>query len=164
MFSKSLVFICEHDDSGAMGLIVNKAIPDVNVSEILKQTRLNLAAPPPPVYFGGPVNMNQGFILHDVKYEIEGTVIVSKQLALTSNPRIVDDIIKGSGPKNYRFTMGYAGWGEHQLEREFENGDWLVMPAQTGLIFDVPDEDKWQVAAKEFGIDIMDISGHTGFA
>ncbi len=164
MFRKSLVYICEHDKKGAMGLIVNKPIPSDNVGEILQQTRLDKADPHPQVYFGGPVSINQGFILHDYRYKVDGTFELSEEMSLTSNPKIVDDIISGNGPEYFRFTMGYAGWGENQLEREFENGDWLVMPANTELVFQLPDDQKWELAARKLGIDIMDISGSTGFA
>jgi len=164
MFNKSLIFVCEHDGEGAMGLIINKPLPSANVGEILSQTRLDQLSPIPDIYFGGPVSMNQGFFLHSKNYEIEGSHPVSEQISLTSNIEIIDDIIKGKGPNNFRFVMGYAGWGKQQLDREFENGDWLTIPSSPDFIFQMPDHLKWENAAKTFGIDIMDISGRTGFS
>lgn len=163
-FAKSLVYIFEHDDRGAIGLIVNKPLPSANVSDILAQTRMNQIKPRPDLFFGGPVGLNQGMFLHSNDYTTTGTSTLHGEICLTTNPGIIDDLIKGGGPKLYRCTFGYAGWGEYQLEREFENGDWLVMPATPQIIFEVPDNRKWEYAAKHFGIDILDITGHTGFA
>ena len=105
-----------------------------------------------------------GLILHDADYEIEGTLPVSKSIALTSNKQIVNDIKLGEGPKKYRFSMGYAGWGKGQLEKEIEKGDWLLIPANKKFIFSIPDIDKWRVAATQFGIDISNLGGSAGIA
>ena len=164
VFGKSLVYICEHDSKGAMGIIINKPIPSASVEEILNKTQLSRINPYPEIYFGGPIGMNQGFFLHSSDYKTSGTHSVSKKLAITSNTRIVDDIITGQGPNTYRIAIGYASWTAGQLNREFENGDWLIMPASSDFIFDTPDHTKWKNAAKQFGIDIMDITGHTGLA
>jgi putative transcriptional regulator len=164
IFSKSLIYICEHDDDGAMGLIINKPMISENASDIIQQTGLTQIEPPPDIYFGGPVNLEMGLILHDANYNIEGTLTISKSVALTSNKQIVLDLKNGGGPDEFRFSFGYAGWGKGQIEREIENGDWLLMPADDDFIFSIPNTDKWKKAASKFGIDILDLGGSAGLA
>lgn len=164
IFSKSLIYICEHDDDGAMGLIINKPMISENASDIIQQTGLTQIEPLPDIYFGGPVNLEMGLILHDTNYNIEGTLTISKSVALTSNKQIVLDLKNGGGPDEFRFSFGYAGWGKGQIEREIENGDWLLMPADDDFIFSIPNTDKWKRAASKFGIDILDLGGPAGLA
>ncbi len=164
IFSKSLIYICEHDDDGAMGLIINKPMISENAADIIQQTGLAQIEPLPDIYFGGPVNLEMGLILHDANYNIEGTLTISKSVALTSNKQIVLDLKNGGGPDEFRFSFGYAGWGKGQIEREIENGDWLLMPADDDFIFSIPNTDKWKKAASKFGIDILDLGGSAGLA
>ncbi len=164
IFSKSLIYICEHDNDGAMGLIINKPMISENASDIIQQTGLTQIEPLPDIYFGGPVNLEMGLILHDANYNIEGTLTISKSVALTSNKQIVLDLKNGGGPDEFRFSFGYAGWGKGQIEREIENGDWLLMPADDDFIFSIPNTDKWKKAASKFGIDILDLGGSAGLA
>jgi putative transcriptional regulator len=164
IFSKSLIYICEHDKEGSMGLIINKPMISENAADIIQQTGLAEIKPPPEIFFGGPVNLEMGLILHDADYIIEGTLSISKSVALTSNKQIVADLKNGNGPGEFRFSFGYAGWGEGQIEREIENGDWLLMPADDKFIFSIPSSDKWQKAASKFGIDILDLGGSAGIA
>ena len=164
IFSKSLIYICEHDNDGAMGLIINKPMISENAADIIQQTGLAQIETPPDIYFGGPVNLEMGLILHDANYNIEGTLTISKSVALTSNKQIVLDLKNGGGPDEFRFSFGYAGWGKGQIEREIENGDWLLMPADDDFIFSIPNTDKWKKAASKFGIDILDLGGSAGLA
>ena len=164
IFSKSLIYICEHDNDGAMGLIINKPMISENAADIIQQTGLTQIEPLPDIYFGGPVNLEMGLILHDANYNIEGTLTISKSVALTSNKQIVLDLKNGDGPDEFRFSFGYAGWGKGQIEREIENGDWLLMPADDDFIFSIPNTDKWKKAASKFGIDILDLGGSAGLA
>ncbi len=164
IFTKSLIYMCENTSEGSLGLIINKPMVSQNAVDILQKTGLEGIQPAPEVYFGGPVNIEMGLILHDAGYEIEGTLSVSNAIALTSNKQILNDLKKGGGPEQFRFSMGYAGWGKGQLEREIENGDWLPMPADRDFIFSVPDTKKWKTAATQFGIDISDLGGSAGIA
>lgn len=116
------------------------------------------------ILFGGPVNLEMGLILHDANYIIDGTLTISKSVALTSNKQIVLDLKNGDGPDEFRFSFGYTGWGKGHIEREIENGDWLLMPADDEFIFSIPNTDKWQKAALKFGIDILDLGGSAGLA
>ena len=164
IFTKSLIYMCENNPAGSLGLIINKPMVSQNATDILQQTGLEVIQPAPEVYFGGPVNVEMGLILHDAAYEIEGTLAVSNAIALTSNKQIISDLKAGGGPEQFRFSMGYAGWEQGQLEREIENGDWLPMPADGDFIFSIPDSEKWQAAATRFGIDISALGGSAGIA
>jgi len=164
IFTKSLIYMCKHNKEGAMGLIINKPMISENSSDILQQTGLGCIKPVPEIYFGGPVNLEMGLFLHDASYQIDGTLAVSKTILLTSNKQIVSDVKNGTGPDLFRFLFGYAGWGKGQIEREIENGDWLIMPSDEDFVFSIPDKDKWQKAASQFGIDILDLGGSAGLA
>ena len=163
-FQKSLIYICEHNAEGSMGIIINKPIENDNMVKILEKTGLEKLNPVPGIYLGGPVNMEMGLILHNADYVTKGTVSVSKTVALTSNKQIVLDINSGEGPNEFRFSMGYAGWGEGQLEKEIENGDWLVMPADGKLIFSIPDSEKWSHLMNKLGVQVSDFGGSAGLA
>ena len=166
-FEKSVIYICEHDAQGAMGLLVNRPLASAKVANILEALGIGPEDKHihfQEVFFGGPVQPNLGFVLHSSDYEIDGTVQVSEAVSLTTNFDIVRDIKKGRGPEQFRFTLGYAGWGPEQLDREIANGDWLVIPAATDFIFDKPDQVKWKEAARQFGIEISQMSGSGGLA
>ena len=164
IFSKCLIYVCEHNKDGTMGLIINKPMISENAVEIIQQTGLSQITPPPEIHFGGPLNLEMGLFLHDATYDIEGTLSISKSVSLTSNKQIVVDLKDGNGPDIFRFSFGYSGWGKGQIEREIENGDWLLMPADDNFIFSIPNSDKWKNAASQFGIDILDLGGSAGLA
>ena len=158
-FQKSLVYICEHDNKGAMGMVINKTMPSENVQDILIQTGLTKINPHPEVYLGGPIAIDMGLILHDASYKSDGELIITSKIKLTSNNQIIKDIVNNNGPNDYIFSLGYSGWGQGQLEREIEDGDWLIMPADYKYIFNIPNHSKWSTAAVQFGIDINQFSG-----
>ena len=164
IFTKSLIYVCENNSEGSLGIIINKPIVSKNAEDILQETGLEKIRPSFDLYFGGPVNMQMGMILHDTGYKVEGTLNVSTTIALTSNKKIVDDLKNGGGPDQFRFSMGYTGWSSKQLEQEIENGDWLLMPADTDFIFSIPDSEKWQNATNKMGINILDLGGSAGLA
>ena len=164
LFGKSIVYICEHDKNGAMGFLINKPFPEKNLKLILQETGLSKLEPHPNIYLGGPVGINNGFFIHTSKYYTEGTQKISKTISITSNLNVIDDLANGLGPNKYRFSLGYAGWDKGQLDQEIENGDWFIMPATSKLIFNTPDSKKWDTVSSEFGIDLVEITGNTGFA
>jgi len=164
VFAKTLIYMCEHNSEGSMGVIINKPMVFNNATDVLKQTGLRNIKPTPKIYFGGPINVDTGFILHDSNYKTEGTLLISESLALSSNKQIVADLKEGIGPIIFRLSFGYAGWIGGQIEREITNGDWLVMPANDDFIFSIPDQDKWNQAADQFGIDITNLGGAAGLA
>jgi putative transcriptional regulator len=166
-FYRSVVYLCEHDQNGAMGLIVNRPTRIMleellshlqidNESELIKTT---------PVLFGGPVQKGQGMVIHD---QHEGHWKSSIQLAddifLTTSTDILQAIGTNKGPEHSLVTLGYAGWGAGQLEQELAENSWLTVPATHDLLFDTPADKRWQAAAKLLGIDINLMSNTTGHA
>ena len=164
VFSKSLIYLCQHDSKGAMGIIINKPMLMEDATQIISKIGLKQITPNIEIYFGGPVNIEMGLFLHDQSYNIDGTIIISQSISLTTNRQILTDINKGIGPNDYRFSLGYTGWGRGQIEKEIENGDWLLIPSDDDLIFSIPNTDKWQMAATQFGVKISDMGGSAGIA
>ena len=168
VFKQSLIYVCSHDKSGAMGLIVNKPISDLNLTQeldfILEETKLSKINPAPNIYFGGPVDLNMGIVLHPLDYSTKKTIKISNKIGVTSDSKILTDIISGSGPSIFRFSIGYAGWSNGQLEDEFKNGDWLIIPSKSEMIFSMPDKKKWAYINNKLGIQISDLDGMSGFA
>ena len=159
IFSESLIYICNHNSSGAMGIIINKLISEKNIYNILKETKLEQLKPKLKIYFGGPVDIKTGMFLHDQKYEIEGTMKISKSISLSSNIKIINDIKNGHGPDKFKFALGYAGWDNGQLEKEIENGDWLLIPSNDDLIFNTPSSEILKKLNSTMNIDINNFSG-----
>ncbi|MCF7824869.1 MAG: YqgE/AlgH family protein [Candidatus Marinimicrobia bacterium] len=156
-FARSLVFICDHDEKGAMGLIVNKSFEDTSIKKIFPTLIINDEAIRDvisPIYFGGPVELESGFLLHSSEFRNEDTLPINADFSLTSNHTIIDAIHAGIGPQRYKMMLGYAGWGAGQLERELENGDWLFQEGDPAFVFQGDDTEKWLLAAQSFGINI----------
>jgi len=161
-FGRSLVFICDHDKNGAMGLIVNKSFDDQVVKEVFPTLIINDEAINEvisPMYFGGPVALEQGFILHSSDYVNPDTLPVTDDFSLTSNSAVIDAIQEGQGPRQFKMMLGYAGWGAGQLEREIENGDWLFQEVTPDFIFTGNDSEKWISTTHSFGIEIAPTTG-----
>jgi len=166
-FEKSVVYICAHSDEGAMGLIVNKPMPDVALSDLLKQLSIKPAGQNGdiPVYFGGPVEVGRGFILHSSEYKLdEHTLTVDAQFAMTATQDVLRDIAAGSGPKAKLLALGYAGWDAGQLETEIQQNGWLSCDATADVVFDQPSADKWTAALKLLGVDALTLSATAGRA
>ncbi len=154
-FQRSVVYICAHNEEGAMGLVVNKLIDSLTFDELLQQ--LGIENPQPgqkiDVHFGGPVESGRGFVLHSAEYEQESTLKVDDGIAMTATLDILRDIAAGAGPKQHLFALGYAGWGPGQLDSELQANGWLTADANASLVFSQALEDKWAAAIKELGID-----------
>lgn len=165
-FAQSLVYLCEHSEEGAMGLIVNKPLIGVDFDEICRQVALPVPASPAPlVYYGGPVYPEGGFIIHSTEYHGGiGTLQISPSICLSTDQALLKDIVEGCGPKKFLLVMGYSGWMPGQLENEIQNDDWLVVPAEDHVIFDISNEHKWRAAASRHGIDLSMVSNVTGTA
>ena len=145
-----------------MGLIINKPIDFNNM--LLMQNEYELCLENSKIYFGGPVNLDVGFVLHEPDYRTEQTLNISKNLCLTSNDKVVNDIKKNNGPNNFLFTLGYSGWDKDQLSNEIKNGDWLIVPADTESIFKKNDDEKWDTYSSLVGFNLNDLNGESGTA
>lgn len=166
-FSHTVTLICEHNEYGAMGIIINQPT-SMSVEELIDRLDTeNKSETVPnhnPVFAGGPVHINRGFILHDSDREWESTHIIDNDLKLTTSEDILLDIGKGAGPKNSIVALGYAGWGPGQLEQELADNAWLTVPYEAKIVFDTPVEKRWKTAADKLGIDLHLISNEAGHA
>jgi len=166
-FAETLIYICSHSEGGAMGLIVNKPIPELDFSELAGQLNLSDEAKDKnvPIYFGGPVENGRGFILHSPDYDLDqATLKVSDKVSLTGTLEVVEDIAQGHGPDRLLFALGYAGWSPNQLEAEIKSNGWLVLSADEEVIFSDDPSESWSKAFDALGVDRRLLSAEAGRA
>ncbi len=165
-FVKSVIYMCAHTEDGAMGLVVNKILEDINFPDLLEQLDINSKTDGKNigVHFGGPVESGRGFVLHSSDYQQDGTMVIDPQIALTATPDILRDIAKGEGPAKSLLALGYAGWGPGQLDAELQANGWLSVDAEPDLVFGIEPDKAWQVALAKIGIDASMLSGEAGHA
>lgn len=170
-FARSVTFICEHNQDGAMGVAINRPI-DMKLESLFKQINLSIENNPLAqhlVHFGGPVQIDRGFVLHQPAGNWDSTIAVHGNTALTTSKDILEAAAAGHGPDKMLITLGYAGWAAGQLEAEIAQNAWLsVKPendeAQDKVIFDVPNEEKFTAAMSLLGIDFAALSDQVGHA
>ncbi|HZV63025.1 MAG TPA: YqgE/AlgH family protein [Methylophilaceae bacterium] len=169
-FAKSVTFICDHNEHGAMGVVVNRPI-DMTLDALFEQIDLQLSGPlaSTPVYFGGPVQVDRGFVLHQPAGNWQSTIAVNDDIALTASKDILEAVANGVGPQKILVTLGYAGWDAGQLEEEISQNAWLTvkaphMQAQDSVIFDIPSENRFDAAMHLLGVDLMQLSKDAGHA
>ena len=165
-FSTTVTLICEHNDEGALGIVINRPLT-VRLSELFEQ--LHVENPKPnagdyPVLAGGPVGTERGFVLHVPGWSYENTLAVSDDIQLTLSRDVIDDMAIGEGPDRSIVALGYAGWQAGQLEDEILANSWLNVPATPELVFDTPYAKRWDLAARTLGIDIARMSPDAGHA
>ena len=164
-FEKAVVFLCDHDSEHAFGLIVNKPLADVGISEVLEKMELegDDATGAGPVYFGGPVGMDRGAVLHTLDYRVDGTVEVAPDLGLTLSREIVVDLVSSRRtsppPRRHLFTIGYAGWSAGQLETELAANAWAHTSADHALIFAADPDRSWENALATLGVTAAMLAG-----
>ncbi len=165
-FSKSLTYICEHNEQGALGIVVNRAI-DLTLSSLLDQLDIpadNLEIGNTQVHFGGPVQMDRGFVLHQPLGQWQSTLQVNDNIGLTTSKDILQAVAHGAGPSKFFVTLGYAGWAPGQLEHEISLNAWLTVAADTSLIFDLSLETRFDAAMQLLGINASNLSEDAGHA
>jgi putative transcriptional regulator len=152
-FQKSVVFICKHDDDGALGIIVNNKVEDLPLGQVYKQLGIEVspAAAERAVLFGGPVQTSRGLVLHSADYKREETLLIEGGMALTASLEILKDMAGGSGPKEAWLALGHSGWAPGQLDLEMQDNAWLVVDGDAALVFDVDFAAKWQRALDRLG-------------
>ena len=152
-FQRSVVFMCKHDDDGALGIIVNNKVEDLPLGQVYKQ--LGIAVPKianlQPVLFGGPVETSRGLVLHSADYKRDETLLIEGGMALTASLEILKDMAGGSGPKQSWLALGHSGWSPGQLDRELQDNAWLVVDGDAQLVFDSDLGAKWQRALDRLG-------------
>lgn len=165
-FSTSVICLCAHTEDGAMGLVVNKLLENVDLPDLLKQLDLepDLKGLGIRVHFGGPVESGRGFVLHSGDYVQDATMVINDHIALTATTDVLRDIAAGDGPQNSFLALGYAGWGPGQLDAEIQANGWLSLEADNSLVFGGDPKTVWQAALAKMGIDISMLSGDAGHA
>jgi putative transcriptional regulator len=164
-FSRTLTFVCEHNDRGALGIVVNRPI-DVSLSALFKHVEIPLDPSPladQPVFFGGPVQFDHGFVLHRPVGAWKSTLPVG-EIGLTTSRDILEAMARGGGPHQQLVALGYAGWAPGQLEDEIRRNGWLTVKAETDLIFDVPPEARYDAAMRILGVNTANLSEEAGHA
>ncbi len=165
-FSRTVTLICEHSSEGAMGIVINRTT-EIALGDILRQMGLNAddaQMREMPVYLGGPVQTNRGFVLHEPLGTWESTLPITETLGVSTSRDILAAIAENRGPSRCLVALGYAGWGAGQLEREIAENSWLNGPADQQIIFDMPIEHRWQKAAQLAGVDLSLLSSEAGHA
>ncbi|MDE1938390.1 MAG: YqgE/AlgH family protein [Alphaproteobacteria bacterium] len=166
-FEKSVIFMCAHSAQGAMGLIINKPIAGLTLRDLMPKISTDVAMPAfdAPIMFGGPVQIDRGYVLHSTEYSSqEATLSISSEICLTATIDVLNAISEGRGPAKSILALGYSGWGAGQIESELQANGWLHCDADMRLIFDVPSEAKWQSALAKLGADISGLSAEAGRA
>jgi putative transcriptional regulator len=167
-FHGSVVFLCAHSADGAMGLIVNKPMPEVRFAEMLEQLKIGTctATPDLPVCYGGPVELRRGFVLHSGEYRgpLSEALQVDDRFAMTATLDVIEDIARGQGPVHALLALGYSGWGPGQLEDEIQRNGWLTADASADLVFAAPMAAKWERALASLGVSPLTLSAQAGRA
>jgi putative transcriptional regulator len=169
-FSGAVVYLCEHSEKGALGLVINKPI-DITLKNLFEKVDLSLDGSDlaeQPVYFGGPVQTERGFVLHERQGEdsaaFSSTLAVPGGLAMTTSKDVLEAMSSGQGPRRVLITLGYSGWSAGQLEDEIGRNGWLTVDAQPEVIFDTPVEKRYERALGLLGIDPRMLSQDAGHA
>ncbi len=164
-FAKSLAYVCEHNDQGALGVVINRPI-DMTLQALFERLSLTLKhkdLSDAPIYFGGPVQTDRGFVLHEPAGNWQSTLRVGDAIGLTTSKDILEAVGRGEGPQKLLVTLGYAGWSAGQLEHELGQNAWLTVEAKDAIIFDLPSEERLPAAMELLGVDyarLADSAGH----
>lgn len=165
-FAKTLTFICEHTDQGALGVVVNRPL-DMNLYSLLEQIEITQpveACKAVPVHYGGPVQIDRGFVLHAPAGQWQSTLKINDAIGLTTSKDILQAAARGEGLQQMLVTLGYAGWAPGQLEHELAQNAWLTVNADPRILFETPAEQRYEASLKLLGIDLAMLSDDAGHA
>jgi len=165
-FSRTVTFLCAHNDEGAMGIVINRPL-ELNLGEVLEHMSLQASSTgirEMPVMQGGPVQRERGFVIHQPSGEWDSVLRVGDDIGVATSRDILAAVADGDGPERTLVALGYAGWGAGQLEQEVLANAWLSGPADSSIIFDVPHELRWDRATRALGFDPERLSGEAGHA
>jgi len=165
-FSKAVIYMCAHNEEGAMGLVVNRELESLTFLDLLNQLGIGSLHPRPQIkiHFGGPVDLGRGFVLHTADYKQDATVAVDDAVALTTTMDILQAIAEGDGPCPCLLALGYAGWGPGQLDAEIKENVWLHVGSDDDLVFGPELDGKWERGMSKLGIDPRMLSDDAGHA
>jgi putative transcriptional regulator len=167
--SGTVIYVCEHSERGALGLVINRPT-DLNLASLLEKVDLETVAADSqspsdtPVHFGGPVQTDRGFVLHKPVGQYSSSIQLGETLALTTSRDVLQAVASGDGPDKIFVTLGYAGWGAGQLEQELAQNAWLSVAAEESIIFETPAAARYPAAMRLLGIDPAMLAGSAGHA
>ena len=165
-FNHSVTLLCEHNDQGALGLVINRAT-DLKLADMLEHMKLAHPSLDPVhlVHWGGPVQTERGFVIHTDPGAWESTLKVADELYITTSKDILGAIGRGEGPKRFLVALGYAGWAAGQLEHEIKENSWLNTPVDGAILFESPVAARWEAATRLLGVDVTQLTaGPAGHA
>ena len=165
-FERTVIYMCGHSASGAMGLVINRLAENVTFPDLLGQLGIEPAGDPHEirVHFGGPVETSRGLVLHTADFTQDATMIVGANVGLTASMDMLRAVALGEGPRHGLLALGYAGWAPGQLEHEIRANGWLHAPADDQILFDSDIDSKWDRAMSTIGFDVAMLSGEAGHA
>jgi putative transcriptional regulator len=168
IFGGTVIYLCEHNANGALGVVINKPT-DMTMEVLFERIDLKLeiapeAPPPNPVMFGGPVQVERGFVLHSPVQEFSSTLKVGAEVALTTSKDVLEAAAHGDGPPRMLVSLGCSGWSAGQLEEELGRNGWLTVPADPAIIFELPVEERFNAALRLLGIDPIMLTAESGHA
>ena len=164
----TVIYVCEHNEQGALGVVINRPT-DLTLGDLLQRIDLDLSLEigvrqSAPVFFGGPVQTDRGFVLHTPVGDYSSSISMGAGVALTTSRDVLQEVAAGSGPDQLLVTLGYAGWAAGQLEEEMANGVWLHVDSNLEILFSTPAAERYQAALNQLGIDPIMLTGATGHA
>jgi putative transcriptional regulator len=165
-FSRGVTLLCQHNDEGALGITINR-LSEFLLEDVFEQLDIECKDPAiaaMPVYAGGPVHPERGFVLHSADRQWDTTVAVGSGILVTTSKDVLEAIARGEGPEKFMVALGYAGWGSGQLEDEMRDNAWLNVMASAEIVFDLPTDDRWEQAVASLGIDIATLQPAGGHA
>ena len=169
IFRRAVVYSCEYNEDGAMGIIINKPLENLQVEGILDKLKIPAEARLPeirldkPVMLGGPLAEDRGFILHTPPV-FSSSIRISDNTVVTTSRDVLETLGTANQPSEVLVALGYASWEKGQLEQEILDNAWLTAPADMNILFKTPIADRWRDAAKLIGIDILTMPGVAGHA
>jgi len=165
-FARTVIYICSHNHTGAMGLIINRLYPALDSKNLFQHLAIPTTPQTPalPIHFGGPVETGRGFVLHSDDYRRDTSMSVDHGVALTATLDILEGIANQIGPRRSLIALGYSGWGPGQLEHELKIGGWLTVPGDADLLFDPDLEQKWEQVFAKLGFSPGLLSSEMGQA
>ena len=167
-FHQTVTLVCQQDENGALGVVINRPMEHLMMNDVLIQLELNVTNDQPmvhaPVYVGGPVHNELGLVLHKGLGEWQSTIPVGETMGLTSSRDVLESMANGFGPENALLSLGYAGWGAGQLESEIHQNSWLTVKADPAVVFETPPNERWKKSLQTMGLDLSRLASGAGHA
>lgn len=165
-FEHAVIYICGHDEYGAIGLLINKLLNSLTFNDLLAQLDIASVSSARDVQMhnGGPVEVSRGFVLHSNDYQSDSTVRISENFCITATLDILKTLAQGKGPRKFLLTLGYTGWGANQLEQELQDNFWIVVDPSEEIVFNSALDFRWRAAMAALGVDPLTLSLESGRA